>query len=113
VEVLDRWQKPGDETEYPKYSTLTGSAVHADRKLVINSDRAYTDASFFKLRNLYCYYKINSPLLSRIKVGNMKIYCKAQNLFTVTKYKGGDPETASPLSLPSLRTITAGLQATF
>lgn len=113
VEVLDRWQKPGDIAQYPRYSTLPGGDVYADRRLIVNSDRAYTDASFFKLRNLYAYYTVNSPGLLRMKVENLKIYCKAQNLFTLTKYKGGDPETASPLSLASLRTVTLGLQATF
>lgn len=113
VEVLDRWQKPGDIAQYPRYSTSPGGEVYADRRLMVNSDRAYSDASFFKLRNLYVYYTLNSPGLVRIKVENLRIYCKGQNLFTMTKYKGGDPETASPLSLASLRTITLGLQATF
>jgi hypothetical protein len=42
-----------------------------------------------------------------------RVYIQAQNLFTITRYKGIDPETQNLLALPPLRTIVAGLQITF
>ncbi|MBW8686796.1 SusC/RagA family TonB-linked outer membrane protein [Chitinophaga rhizophila] len=113
VEVLDHWQVPGDASLYPKYSTQSGGAVYGDRRLIVNSERAYSDASFLKLRNVFIYYTIQPFRLSHLRMQSIRLYCKAQNLFTLTRYRAGDPETASPLSLASLRTVTMGLQVTF
>jgi hypothetical protein len=40
-------------------------------------------------------------------------YVHAQNLFTFTSYKGGDPETGYLYALPPLKNITCGIQITF
>ena len=113
VEVLDRWRQNGDNAIYPKYGTSSGSDVYNDRTRIMNSDRAYSDASFMKLRNVYIYYTLPPHTFPKLKLENIKIYCKAQNLFTITGYQGGDPETASPFVLPPLRTIAAGVRASF
>ena len=42
-----------------------------------------------------------------------RIYLNAQNLFTITDYKGNDPENQNFYALPPLKTIVAGLQFTF
>jgi hypothetical protein len=42
-----------------------------------------------------------------------RLYIQAQNLFTITGYKGLDPETQSASVLPPLRVITFGAQVTF
>jgi hypothetical protein len=42
-----------------------------------------------------------------------RVYIQAQNLFTITRYKGIDPETQNMLALPPLRTIAAGVQLSF
>ncbi len=39
-------------------------------------------------------------------------YIRGQNLFTITKYKGFDPETVNRNALPVLRLITGGIQLT-
>jgi hypothetical protein len=48
-----------------------------------------------------------------MKLENIRVYCKAQNLFTITRYQAGDPETASPFALPPLRTVALGVRASF
>ena len=47
---------------------------------------------------------------ARAKLRNVKVYAQAENLLTITKYKGIDPE--SLMLVPILRTITFGLKAT-
>jgi hypothetical protein len=42
----------------------------------------------------------------------MSVYVSADNLFTITPFKGADPELQVPFSLPLQRTITFGLQVT-
>ncbi|MBO9658583.1 MAG: hypothetical protein J7527_07135, partial [Chitinophagaceae bacterium] len=41
---------------------------------------------------------------------DLKLYIRAQNLFTITGYKGGDPTIQTPVLLPSLRSFVAGIQ---
>jgi len=38
------------------------------------------------------------------------VYIQCQNLFTITKYKGMDPENQNASSLPPLRILTAGIR---
>jgi len=40
-------------------------------------------------------YKIPGNVIDRIGVKSLRVYVQAVNLFTVTKYKGQDPEVAS------------------
>lgn len=71
-----------------------------------------TDASFIRLKNLSVSYKLSNKVLERIKLEGLRFYIIAQNLFTITNYKGADPETQSLLALPPLKVLTAGIQIT-
>jgi hypothetical protein len=51
--------------------------------------------------------------MQRIRFENCKMYVHAQNLLTITNYKGMDPENQNEITLPPLRMITVGLQASF
>jgi hypothetical protein len=67
-------------------------------------------------------YELNQKWL---KIATAKIFISAQNLATITKYKGFDPEATSTLAnsdqdagldvgaYPSPKTITVGLQVKF
>lgn len=105
--VLNRWQKPGDKATLQPYSN--GSNIYLD--YIINSSAILTDASFIRLKNVSLSWQLSDNLKKMIHLQNAKIFLSAQNLFTITKYKGLDPETAS-LSLPPLRVITTGVQVT-
>ncbi|MVT10303.1 SusC/RagA family TonB-linked outer membrane protein [Chitinophaga tropicalis] len=111
--VLDRWRQQGDKAQFPRYSTLPTGEVYADKNNMINSSEAYSRADYFKLRQLSVSYILNKSLLSRFGVKKAVIFCKTQNLFTITGYKVGDPETANALVLPTLRSIAGGLQISF
>jgi len=105
--VLNRWQKPGDVTDIQRYSSNT-SAFSQYRNL-ISSDAYYEDASFIRLKNLSVSYQLSEKWRRKLHMNDCKIYVQAQNLFTITKYTGVDPE--SPGSAP-IRYITLGVQAT-
>jgi hypothetical protein len=53
-------------------------------------------------------WKIPRRLLKRIETGSSRIFIQGQNLFTITKFEGLDPETKSSTVLPPLQVITAG-----
>ncbi|WP_338871546.1 TonB-dependent receptor [Spirosoma sp. SC4-14] len=57
--------------------------------------------SYFRMKNIQLTYQLPQALLSRLKIGTMAVYVQGQNLFTVTKYSGMDPEV-------NLRSYSAG-----
>lgn len=114
VIVLERWQKAGDITSVQKYTTSTNSpAGVASGPLFTNSNAIYADASFIRLRNISISYNLPARWSKKMKSESGNIYLHAQNLWTITNYKGGDPETQNYQRLPPLKTIVLGFQLNF
>lgn len=105
--LVDRWRKAGDIKQVQKVSTTLNTF------LVMGSDAAVSDASFVRLKNLSLAYRIPQNWQKMLHLNNCKIYLQCQNLLTITKYHGLDPETQSIASLPPLRIIAFGLQVGF
>ncbi len=59
------------------------------------SDRYVEDASYIRLKNLTLGYTFPKKLLSKAKIDNLRLYCNIQNLWTITKYSGYDPEVGA------------------
>jgi TonB-linked SusC/RagA family outer membrane protein len=113
VGALNRWQYSGQSNvAVEKYSTNFGNAYAAYQNVLI-SNFAYTDGSYIRLQNLSLSYELPGLWKQKLGIKNWKVFMLGQNLFTITKYKGLDPETQSLTSLPILRVITAGLQIVF
>jgi len=102
-DVLHRWQKPGDQSNYQRFTTSLTQALNAGNKL-------YHEISFARLKNATLTYQLNSNFIKRIKIQNCKLFANGQNLLTLTNYNGLDPETLSVTSLPPLRMVTVGIQ---
>ncbi|MDR6786454.1 TonB-linked SusC/RagA family outer membrane protein [Pedobacter africanus] len=107
--VLDRWQKPGDHSSIQKFTT-TSELNESWSNASLYSDAAWSDASFIRLKNVSLSWRLPEQFIKRIKVRNGNIFLQGQNLWTLTNYKGLDPETKSSTSLPILRVITMGLK---
>ncbi len=56
------------------------------------SDFHVKDGSFIKLKNLSLGYTFSNNISSKIKAENIRVFVAAQNLFTLTRYTGADPE---------------------
>ncbi len=56
------------------------------------SDFHVKDASFVKLKNVVLGYSLSENIINKLKVDKIRLYISAQNLFTLTKYQGADPE---------------------
>jgi len=75
------------------------------------------DGSFTRMKTLRLGYSVPQKTLDKIKVKSIRVYAQATNLFTITKYKGLDPELdSSGMSMgvdkgawPTPRQITFGL----
>lgn len=94
TKALERWQKPGDVTDVPRFTSV-GNNYTIDQ-----SSRYLEDASFIRLKQLSVGYNLPKALLSRIKLSNVRVYFLGTNLWLLTKYTG-DPEsnvTSDPTS---------------
>lgn len=82
--VLDQWQNPGDRTTIPRFG-----GIYNNRQ----STRYLEDGSYIRLKEVTLGYNLNQKLIDRINfISSLRIYAKAQNLFTFTNYSGLDPE---------------------
>jgi TonB-dependent starch-binding outer membrane protein SusC len=107
TKVLNRWTTSGDLTSTERFGT--NGTVSVPNGTLKSSDGVITDASFLRLKNLALSYILPGSWKSKLHLQNARIYLQCQNLFTITRYLGLDPETAG-LVLPPLRMVTAGLQ---
>jgi TonB-linked SusC/RagA family outer membrane protein len=109
--VLPHWQKPGDITSIQRYSTYSSSSlVNAFNNASNSSDAAYSDASYIRLKNLSLSWQLPDGWIRKVRLQNARLYLQGQNLLTITRYMGMDPENRSTASLPPLRVLTFGLQ---
>lgn len=93
--LLERWKEPGDVTDIPRHGVFT----EFDSRLL-------EDASFLRLKNLMLSYTFPK----------VRIYAQAQNLFTVTRFSGLDPEGVANIyaaQYPMSRQFTFGLDLMF
>jgi hypothetical protein len=89
TDVLKRWRNPGDITDIPK-------AVFADPAQNSRiSSRFIEDGSFLRFRTVTLSYNFAQNLLKGIGMNTLRLYVTASNLFTITKYKGYQPEVNS------------------
>jgi len=112
VSAFDRWQKPGDVTQFQKFST-TGAANLAYFYAKNQGDLAVSDASFVSLKNISLSYQLPQGFVKRVGLNNAKLYLQGQNVLILTNYKGLSPETQTLANLPALQVFSAGLQITF
>lgn len=106
-----RWRTEGQHSDFQKLTSQYGEAATIARNAFIYSSGVYSDASYIRLKTVSLSYSLPSRWLS--KGNNWKVFINAQNLLTITGYKGNDPETQSFYGMPPLRTIVFGAQLNF
>ncbi|HYO21888.1 MAG TPA: SusC/RagA family TonB-linked outer membrane protein, partial [Flavisolibacter sp.] len=112
VSVNNRWRGPGHVTNMPK--ATWGDPMGNSRF----SDRWIEDGSYLRLRNVSLQY--NLPVRAGAFVKSFTVYGTATNVFTLTKYKGYDPEFSATPSVfsqgidtgldPLFRNVTLGVR---
>jgi TonB-dependent starch-binding outer membrane protein SusC len=114
AEALDRYIPGVQEDAYiPAYSSTS--------KWFAQSSMFLEDASFIRLKNLSVAYAFKVK-----RVGDFSVSLNATNLFTITSYKGIDPEASNLgggssdirqsvdyAAYPNSRTFTLGVNVTF
>jgi TonB-linked SusC/RagA family outer membrane protein len=113
TEMVNRWRKPGDAALYQKLTMNENSDAYKAIGNYLGSSGVLTNASYLRLKTVSLYYHWNKYLLRKFGVQNGAFYIKGQNLFTLTPYKGADPENQSIVTMPPLRSIVVGLEVSF
>jgi hypothetical protein len=86
--VLRRWRKPGDVTDIPR--GIIGGGYNW-----LGSDRYVEDASYLRFRTITVRYTFQEQMLKKIRMRNLSAFVTAENLFTLTRYTGQDPEVST------------------
>ena len=116
TDMLDRWTGEGTSNTIPRF---TFSDTNLNNRI---SDLYIEDASFVRLKNIQVGYTIPANVLNRINARAWRVYVSAENLFTLTRYSGADPEIGALSSFdigidrgiyPHARTFRLGTSITF
>ena len=92
TEVFDYWVGEGTSDKFPLLATMNRGVNWQSI-----SDLYIEDAGYFRLQNLTLGYDF-TKLWKQSPFQQLRLYFAAQNLFTITKYKGMDPENGMALN---------------
>ena len=108
------WSENNKNSDIPRIGA-NGMSVY--------SSRVVEDGSFIRLQNVSIGYTLPRSALRKLHFDTMRVYISADNLFTITRYTGPDPEVSTRNSVltpgfdwsayPRSRGITAGVSFTF
>lgn len=116
-EAMNGWTKTNRNTGIPIMKTQNTSGGNS-----LPSEFYIEDGSYLRLKNLQLGYSLPKKWLEAIRFNKLRVYAGVQNLFTLTKYSGYDPEVSSNVlfsrgidisSYPNARTFTFGFNASF
>ena len=116
--ILNRWTGEGTSDTQPRF--MFDSPNNNYR----SSDLWVEDASFLRARNVQLGYTLPQKWTKKFFVQRLRVYAQAENLFTLTKYSGCDPEVtggngfSSDLGVdrgvyPQSRTFSVGVNLNF
>jgi len=129
AEVADRWRwfdnngvKVNDPTALAALNANTTMWTPPQGSYILHS-YAIEDGSFLRLNNVTIGYSLPKNSLESLGIKNFRLYATVNNLFTITGYKGYDPEASTrknPLTpgvdyaaYPRSRFILTGVDITF
>ncbi|MEY4289279.1 MAG: hypothetical protein RLZZ30_1367 [Bacteroidota bacterium] len=113
--MVDRWTGEGSTNVNPRVTT---ESTHNN----VFSSYYVEDGSFARLKNIQLGYNFPGAKLKKIKVDSFRVYVSANNLITLTRYQGFDPDLGSSNALsagvdygfyPQAKTFMGGVQLKF
>jgi len=116
--LQNAWTSSNHSNTYARITT-NDDAIGSN----VASSAYIEDGSFLKLKTVTIGYTIPTDFLKKISITKVRVYASSQNLFTITGYKGLDPEigqqggNATQTGIdngayPSSRFFTLGLNLT-
>ncbi|MFL5741274.1 MAG: SusC/RagA family TonB-linked outer membrane protein [Flavisolibacter sp.] len=112
--ALSRWTGEGTSNDFPR---LTDSDPNGNFS---NMSSFYLEpGDYLRFKLVQLGYTLPRNVLSRIGVSRLRVYVTAENLFTLTKYTGYDPEVGGGIfgidkgQYPQARSVLGGVQLSF
>lgn len=111
--ALGRWTGEGTSNYFPRI--VDGDP---NQNFSRSSDFYIQDASFFRLKTVQIGYTVPSHLIKGIGLNKLRFYIMSNNLLTLTKYNGFDPEIGSSNGIdrgiyPQARAFMGGINIGF
>ena len=108
----DRWisKRSTPNAKYPAAYDMSSSSIQNESTIWVK------DNSFLRLKNVEFSYTFDRKVLEKLKIGNLKWFVSAHNLFFVfDKVKFNDPESTSSTGwyYPQQRLLSTGINLTF
>lgn len=119
---IDPWSENNPGGTDPRLAVSTGSDPAIAANNMAQTDRWLEKGTYLRLRNIELAYNVSKGILSRAGLSNARIFISGQNLFTITSYKGLDPDVQGNGILqrgfdngnwPASRFYTAGITCEF
>lgn len=108
VDALDAWTPNNKYTNVPRY--VKNNLDQSNQM----SSRFLEDASYLRLKNISLGYNFSSSTLNKLNIQRLRLYVSGENLFTLSNYKGFDPEGAisgtTSNSIPGTKVTSFGLK---
>lgn len=132
--IGDTWTEQNPNASYPKQTwnlrdnSLNSQGAAAPQVMGTRTTRFLYKGDFLRMRTLQISYNLPRSFVQKAKMQNVRVYLTGQNLLTLTKYPGLDPELVilggdqdrnlnqgfvGNLPLPQVRIYNAGLSITF
>ena len=117
---INPWSPSNTGGTDPRLGLVTEPGINQNNRL--ESDRWLENGSYLRLRNVELAYLFPKRLLGNSGFTNTRVFVSGQNLFTITNYKGLDPDvTGSGVNLrgvdygnwPASRIISFGISSEF
>jgi len=114
--ALARWTGAGTSNTYARI--VDGDPSN---NFSVPSQFYLQNGSYFRLKTLQLGYSLPKSLTEKINIAKARIYVSGNNLFTLTKYEGFDPEIGGGQGIygidrgvyPQARSFMAGVDFTF
>jgi TonB-dependent starch-binding outer membrane protein SusC len=83
--LYNSWKKQGDVAKLPRLNSGDATSQQI-------SSYFLEDGSYLRLKNVQLTYTVPTAIIEKVKLSSAQIYVQGQNMFTITKYTGLDPD---------------------
>ncbi|MBD0402195.1 TonB-dependent receptor [Flammeovirga sp. EKP202] len=111
ADALNAWTPDNIYTDVPRYvinNTDRGNEM---------SSRFMEDGSYIRLKNVTLAYRLPSRLCNKMGISGLRAYVSGENLWTLTSYKGFDPEMSingvTGSNIPGVKVVSTGFNLDF
>ncbi|MBA4852243.1 TonB-dependent receptor [Emticicia sp. BO119] len=115
--VKDSWSPENRDTNIPRFEQNDGFSTGSQ-----SSSFYVEDGSYLRFQNLSFAYNFPTAIANKMKLSRLRVNAAVNNLFTITKYGGLDPQVAGAAdtnfgvdlgNFPMTRQVTFGLNVGF